>query len=113
MKRGNAVGKGRCGPRRNDREAGEAAQRSGVVQVWDRRGNRWYYYRGQRQGGRVRRVYVGRGPAAEQAAAQDAARKAQRRATRAQSPPACGGRQGGPLLRNSLLLGADRTASRA
>jgi hypothetical protein len=46
---------------------------------WDRRG---YYYRTRRIGASVRRVYVGAGPAAHEAAAQDALRKAKREADR-------------------------------
>jgi hypothetical protein len=50
--------------------------------MWDVRGRFKGYYRHQRIGGRPRRVYVGTGPAAEQAAAEDARRKAQRQAER-------------------------------
>ena len=55
--------------------------------AWERRGpggNR-YYYRSVWQRGRVRKIYVGKGPAAEQAAREDqekqAARAAQQYAT--------------------------------
>jgi hypothetical protein len=45
---------------------------------WDRRGNRRFYYRGQREGRRVRRIYLGNGPLAELAARADEQRRAER-----------------------------------
>jgi hypothetical protein len=51
--------------------------------MWDVRGeSQVYYYRHRRVGGRPRRVYVGTGAAAEEAAAEDARRKAERQADR-------------------------------
>ncbi len=44
------------------------------------RGDQAYYYRYRKEGGRVRRLYVGSGEQAEQAAAEDAARRAERKA---------------------------------
>ena len=38
---------------------------------WERRGGRNYFYRSVREGDRVRKVYVGTGPAANQAAEAD------------------------------------------
>jgi len=48
--------------------------------MWDERGNKRYFYRHVRSGGRPRRRYAGTGPAAELAAAEDAQRRAERRA---------------------------------
>lgn len=46
---------------------------------WERRRNGLlFYYRGRRVGGRVVKEYIGRGPAAEAAAAEDAARRKER-----------------------------------
>ena len=39
--------------------------------AWERRGSKSYYYRSVREHGRVRKVYVGSGPVARQAAAAD------------------------------------------
>lgn len=52
---------------------------------WQTRGNRGrrFYYRSERVGQQVRKVYLGRGEAAWQAAAEDAATKAKRAADRA------------------------------
>ena len=48
--------------------------------MWDERGNKRYFYRHVRIGGRPRRQYAGAGPAAELLAAEDAQRRAERRA---------------------------------
>jgi hypothetical protein len=48
---------------------------------WDRRG---YFYRSQRCGAKVKRVYMGKGEAAQQAAAQATAARARRAAERAE-----------------------------
>jgi len=47
---------------------------------WQRRGNGLYYTRSKRVAGKVTRIYVGKGPEAQIAAALDAERSAQRRA---------------------------------
>ena len=46
--------------------------------AWERRGSRTYYYRCVREGDRVRKVYVGTGPAAHQAAEADRRRSQHR-----------------------------------
>src|SRR5262245_48221740 len=46
--------------------------------MWDARGNRRYFYRHVRIGGRPRRQYAGAGPAAELAAAADELRRLER-----------------------------------
>ena len=46
---------------------------------WQLRGNERYYTRSRRVGGKVTRIYVGKGPVAELAAALDATRKAERK----------------------------------
>jgi hypothetical protein len=45
--------------------------------AWEQRGNRYYYYRKERSGARVRSVYVGRGVIAELSAALDEMEQAQ------------------------------------
>src|SRR5947209_2684518 len=60
-----------------------------VVQVaWDVRGGGRYYYRSVRHGDKVRRVYVGTGPAAEAAAEYDALARAIRGEARDRSQAA-------------------------
>jgi hypothetical protein len=49
---------------------------------WERRRGRDYYYRGIREGKRVRKVYLGGGPEAVEAARVDAERRAQEQAER-------------------------------
>src|SRR5262245_54787355 len=56
--------------------------------MWQRRGNKLYYYRTQRVGRRVVRAYFGSGPEAVLAAALDAARRAERAARAAARPGA-------------------------
>jgi hypothetical protein len=57
-----------------------------VVQVaWEIRGESRYYYRSIREGGRVRRIYVGTGPVAEAAAEFDTLDRAIRESTREHS----------------------------
>ena len=46
--------------------------------MWDTRGNKRYFYRHVRIGGRPRRQYAGAGPAAELAAAVDELRRLER-----------------------------------
>ena len=46
--------------------------------AWEQRGGRRYYYRCVRKGDRVRKVYVGTGPAADQAAETDRRHRQQR-----------------------------------
>ena len=46
---------------------------------WERKGNRRYYTRSFRVGGRIVRQYIGTGPLAELAATADALKRAQRR----------------------------------
>jgi hypothetical protein len=48
--------------------------------AWEQRGSRRIYYRSERDGRRVRRVYLGSGPVAELAATLDELRRAERRA---------------------------------
>jgi hypothetical protein len=48
--------------------------------AWDERG---YYYRSEREGRRVRRIYLGRGHAAEVVSQLDAAKRREREAERA------------------------------
>jgi hypothetical protein len=48
--------------------------------MWDQRGNRHYFYRAVRVGGKPRRLYLGAGAAAERAAAEDQRRRQQRQA---------------------------------
>jgi hypothetical protein len=52
--------------------------------AWEKQGPRAYYYRSERVGDTVRRVYVGTGEAARRAAAEDAAAKAKRQADQAE-----------------------------
>lgn len=49
---------------------------------WETRGKHQYYYRTRREQGRVVKQYLGRGPAAEAAAAADQQRAAEKRETR-------------------------------
>jgi len=49
---------------------------------WERRKGSSYYYRGIREGGRVRKIYFGGGPEAAAAARVDAERRAQEQAER-------------------------------
>jgi len=49
---------------------------------WERRKGSSYYYRGAREGKRVRKVYLGGGPEAVEAARVDAERRAQEQAER-------------------------------
>jgi hypothetical protein len=50
---------------------------------WERRRKKDFYYRSQRTGNQVRKVYLGGGEIARQAAAKDAATKARRAADQA------------------------------
>ena len=52
--------------------------------AWEKRRNRWFYYRSYRDRttGQVRKQYLGSGPAAEEAARQDAAQRAEKAAQR-------------------------------
>jgi hypothetical protein len=50
--------------------------------AWELQGNRRYYYRSRREGRRVRREFLGRGPEAELAAALTEFRRRQRQAQR-------------------------------
>ena len=52
--------------------------------AWDVRGDRRYYYRSQRIGDAVKRVYLGAGAMAEPAARKDAAMKARQAANQAE-----------------------------
>jgi hypothetical protein len=52
--------------------------------AWEKRRGRFFYYRSVRVGNRVKKIYVGRGPAAEQAASEAAEAKARRAAERAE-----------------------------
>jgi hypothetical protein len=52
--------------------------------AWDVRGDLRYFYRSQRIGDTVKRVYVGSGEVAKRAAAKDAAAKAKRAADQAE-----------------------------
>src|SRR5580704_11255678 len=80
--------------------------------AWEVRGGRRYYYRSVREGGRVRRVYVGTGPVAEAAAEFDALARANRNGVRERSKAAGGDWQIrlaaalGPLRRLDALAGA-------
>lgn len=47
---------------------------------WDRKGNRFYYSRSKKVGGRVIREYIGTGPLAQLAAKLDAEQRARREA---------------------------------
>ena len=58
--------------------SGRAAREAGYKMAWERRGSRSYYYRSVREGDRVRKVYVGTGPTAEQAAEADRRRRQRR-----------------------------------
>ena len=49
---------------------------------WERRKGSSYYYKGAREGKRVRKVYLGGGPEAVEAARVDAERRAQEQAER-------------------------------
>jgi hypothetical protein len=49
---------------------------------WERRKGSSYYYRGIREGKRVRKIYLGGGPEAVEAARVDAERRAQEQAER-------------------------------
>lgn len=50
--------------------------------AWEARGGQLYYYRSKREGRKVRKIYLGRGPAARLAAQQDAEAKRRREAER-------------------------------
>ncbi len=50
--------------------------------MWDVRGEHRYYYRHRFSNGQSRRVYVGTGPQAEEAAAEDLRQRAERKARR-------------------------------
>ena len=52
--------------------------------AWESRGQKRYYYRVQKANGRVRKLYLGAGDLARQAAAHDEARKARRAADQAE-----------------------------
>ena len=51
--------------------SGRATWEAGQQMAWERRGSKSYYYRSVRENGRVRKVYVGTGLVARQAAAVD------------------------------------------
>jgi|SRR5580704_4089178 hypothetical protein len=80
--------------------------------AWEVRGDRRYYYRSVREGGKVRRVYVGRGPVAEAAAEFDALARSVRDDARDRSKAAGGDWQRRlaaalePLRRLDALVGA-------
>jgi hypothetical protein len=62
-----------------------AQQHGGGTNVgWEKRGKGTYYYRSVRVNGRPRRVYLGRGAEAQEAADQAARRRAERDARQAQ-----------------------------
>src|SRR4051812_48267505 len=67
-----------------DTSAADTERRTHEVVVhvmgWEQRGDRRIYYRSERAGGRVRRVYVGSGPVAELAANLDELRRLERQA---------------------------------
>jgi len=48
--------------------------------AWEKRGSSTYYYRKQRDGNRVRSVYIGRGPGAEICAEEDMEERLERAA---------------------------------
>lgn len=52
--------------------------------AWESRGDRRFYYRYQRDGRNVRKIYCGAGEAAKRAAAEDVAKKEKRAADRAE-----------------------------
>src|SRR4051794_3926686 len=85
----------------------------GVVQMaWDVRGGRRYYYRSCREGGRVRRVYVGTGPGAEAVADADAVDRSAREEARERFQAERNAERGrltaalGPVRRLDALAGA-------